>query len=117
MTADQLANVIQAALSVAAGFAAVSMAARFLLTGYRLRKRDQCQVETAPAVAWYKHPDMEPVLAGRASTYVYYITFHTDSGDILKLYLNPTEFYSIEEGSRGILTWQGTRFWKFEQEV
>lgn len=117
MTADQLANIIETVLYAVLIFVVVSMVIRFILMEYRLYKRDRAPMETAPAIAWYKHPDMEPVLAGRSSTYVYYVTFHTDSGDILKLYMTPDQFYSIEEGSRGILTWQGPKLWKFEQEV
>ena len=114
MTQDQLLHIGEA---VIIGLIILVGVLRFSIMEYRLYKRDQCEVETAPATAFYKHPDMEPVLAGRSSTYVYHITFHTDSGDILKLYMNPTEYHSIQEGDKGKLTWQGPRFWKFEQEV
>lgn len=89
---------------------------RFFLQEYRLYKRDQAEVLTARAVAYCKHPEMEPVLSGRASTYVYYITFHTETGDILKLYMTPANYHSIDENTWGILTWQSNRFWKFEKE-
>lgn len=88
----------------------------FVLVNYHSNKRNNAPVETARAMAYYKHPEMEPVLTGRASTYVYYITFHTESGDILKLYMNPKDYYSIPEGSWGMLTWQSDRFWRFEKE-
>lgn len=88
----------------------------FILVNYRSNKRNNAPVETTRATAYLKHPDMEPVLNGRHSTYIYYITFHTDCGDILKLYMNPTDYFSISEGSCGMLTWQGDRFWKFEKE-
>ena len=96
--------------------AVIAFLGHFLLVEYRNHMRSSAPVETARAVAYYKHPDMEPVLTGRASTYVCYITFHTDSGDILKLYMNPQDYYSIPEGSRGILTWQHNKFWKFQKE-
>ena len=113
MNKDQLEHIIAAVLFLSAGLAIL----RFFYMEYRLWKIRRAPVETARATAYHKHPDMEPVLAGRSSTYVYHITFHTDSGDILKLYMNPTEYHSIQEGDKGKLTWQGSRFWKFEQEV
>lgn len=88
----------------------------FIQVNYRSNKRNNASVETARAVAYYKHPDMETVLLGRHSSYIYYITFHTESGDILKLYMNPQDYFSIPEGSWGTLTWQSDRFWKFEKE-
>ena len=114
MNTQQILRTAETALIVIA--VAVVMI-RLLLTAYRLRKRDGNPVETAPAVAYYKHPDMKPVLLGRASTYVYYITFHTDIGEQLKLYMDRDDYHSITEGSRGILTWQGEKFWKFQKEV
>lgn len=96
--------------------AAAAFLIYFITVEYRNHKRSSAPVETARAVAYYKHPDMEPVLTGQASTYVYYITFHTDAGDILKLYMNPQDYYSIPEGSWGMLTWQHNKFWKFEKE-
>lgn len=97
--------------------AAASFVIYFALVEYRSYKRNKAPVETARAVAYYKHPDMEPALAGRHSSYVCYITFHTETGDILKLYMNPQDYYSISEGSWGILTWQHNKFWKFEKEA
>lgn len=96
--------------------AAASFVIYFVLVEYRSHKRNNAPVETARAAAYCKHPDMEPVLTGRSSTYVYYITFHTNSGDILKLYMTPQDYYSISEGSWGILTWQHNKFWKFQKE-
>ena len=88
----------------------------FVQVNYRSNRRNNAPVETALALAYYKHPEMEPVLTGRASTYVYYITFHTESGDILKLYMNSQDYFAISEGSWGILTWQHNKFWKFQKE-
>lgn len=114
MTTEQL---IHAAEIVLIAIAVILGISRLLLTAYRLHKRDRCPIETAQAVAYFKHPDTKPVLLGRASTYVYYITFHTDIGESLKLYMDRDDFYSVTEGSRGLLTWQGEKFWKFQQEV
>ena len=96
--------------------AAVAILSHLIIVEYRSRKQSRKPLETARAVAYCKHPDMEPVLTGRHSSYNCYITFHTDSGDILKLYMTPQDYHSISEGSRGILTWQYERFWKFEKE-
>ena len=117
MTMEQVEQSVKTLLAVAFAIFLVCGSFRFILMEFRLHRRDKSPVQTAPALAYFKHPDMKPVLAGRSSTYVYYVTFHTDSGESVKLYLNPGQFHSIEEGSRGILTWQGDRFWKFEQEV
>lgn len=92
----------------------------FFYSHIKSEKRNRLPVVTDKAVVYQKHPD--PVYVPGAgsryntgSSYVYYITFHTDSGLILKLYVNPDVFYTIEEDSRGELTWQGDRFWKFLQ--
>lgn len=97
-------------------FGAVCFLITFISVNHRSNKRNQAPIETAKAVVYCKHPDMEPYLIGRHSTYVCYITFHTDHGEILKLYMNPTDYHSIPEGSQGELTWQADRFWKFEKE-
>ena len=89
---------------------------RFFWMEYQLYQRNRAEVLTARATAYYKHPEMAPVLAGYSSTYVFHITFHTDSGDILKLYMNADNYYCISEGDTGNLTWQGNRFWRFEKE-
>ena len=112
MDTAQQEHIVTAVLLLAAALALL----RFLHTEYRLGKIRRAAVETARATAYHKHPEMKAVLTGRSSTYVYHITFHTDSGDILKLYMNPTEYYSIHEGDTGRLTWQRKRFWKFEKE-
>ena len=88
----------------------------FIVVNYRSSKRNNAPVETCRAFVYYKNPKMHPVLLGRHSSYVYYVTFHTESGDVLELYLNPTDYHSISESSWGTLTWQADRFWKFEKE-
>lgn len=116
MTTEQIASIVKIGLYAAGAFAIISMLIRFIVMEYRLHRRDRAPIETAPATVFHKHPDMEPVLAGRGSTYVYYITFHTDSGIILKLYMPSDQYHILEEGDHGILTWQRERFWKFEKE-
>lgn len=88
----------------------------FIVVNYRSSKRNNALVETARAVVYYKNPKMEPVLLGRHSTYIYHVTFHTETGEILTLYLNPQNYHALSEGSWGILTWQADRFWRFEKE-
>jgi len=89
----------------------------FIVVNYRSSKRNNAPVETARAIVHYKHPEMEAVLLGRHSSYIYHVTFHTQTGEILKLYLNPKDYHSIPEGSWGMLTWQADRFWRFEKET
>lgn len=86
---------------------------RLELSGHRNRTAN---VQVSRAVAYYKHPEVDYLPQGNASSGVYHITFHTDGGDIVKLYMNPGDYYSIEEGAWGELTWQGEKFWKFRQE-
>ena len=45
----------------------------------------------------------------------YYITFQVESGDRMELQIPAQEFGYIIEGDRGKLTFQGTRFLKFER--
>lgn len=101
----------------AVGIAAIAVnVIRYIILEYRLHKRDQAAVETYRAVVYWKDPEPKQALLGRHSSWVYYITFHTDAGDILPLYLNGETYYSLQEGDKGILTWQADRFWKFEKE-
>ena len=45
----------------------------------------------------------------------YYITFQVESGDRMELNIPANEYGYIVEGDRGKLTFQGTRFLKFER--
>ena len=100
--------------------AAAAFVVYFVLVEYRNHKRSSAPVETARAVAYYKHPDMETMTVrtsvGLRNESTHYITFHTESGDILRLYMTDKDFYAIPEGSWGMLTWQHNKFWKFEKE-
>jgi len=46
----------------------------------------------------------------------YYVTFEVESGDRMELHLTGSEFGLIVEGDKGLLTFQGTRFLKFERQ-
>lgn len=45
----------------------------------------------------------------------YYITFQVESGDRMELHIPASEYGYIVEGDHGKLTFQGTRFLKFER--
>lgn len=117
MEVEKIRSVANILLYIALGFCILYWIAHTVVLEYRSRKNNNAPVMTAPAVAYLKHPETALVNQGRSNADVHFITFHTDSGDIVKLYMNAKDFYSIPEGSCGMLTWQGTRFWKFTQEV
>ncbi len=52
-------------------------------------------------------------MGGRSTSY--YVTFQFESGDRLELRLQGHEFGLMVEGDQGDLTFQGTRFLKFER--
>ena len=79
----------------------------------RLHRNSQAPVCTERATVHYKHAEKEMVYSGRGNTELFYITFHTEFGQQLKLYMTYEYFYTLEEGDTGTLTWQGERFWKF----
>ena len=117
MDAEKIGKVVELLLYIALCFFLFYRLAHMAVVEYKLRQNNKAPVSTSGAIAYFKHPEQALVNAGRTSGDVHFITFHTDSGEIVKLSMNPRQFYSISEGSRGILTWQGERFWKFEQEV
>ena len=88
----------------------------FIVVNYRSNKRNNAPVETARAIVHYKHPDMEPVLLGRHSCYIYYVTFHTETGEALTLYMNRDAYFNIPEGASGELLYQGEKLWRFTLE-
>ena len=79
----------------------------------RLHRNSQAPVCSERATVHYKHTEKEMVYAGRGNNELFYITFHTEFGQQVKLYMTYEYFYTLEEGDTGILTWQGERFWKF----
>lgn len=50
-----------------------------------------------------------------AST-TYHVTFEVESGDRMELHVAGSEFGLMIEGDKGMLTFQGTRFLKFERQ-
>jgi hypothetical protein len=46
----------------------------------------------------------------------YYVTFELDSGNRQEFSMSVYEFRQIEEGDEGILTYQGTRFLRFDNK-
>ena len=79
--------------------------------GYRNRRQP---ILTAPAVALYKHPGMEPVFIGPRNTFLHHITFRTESGLEMKLHVSPDVYHIIPEGAKGTLVWQGEKLMEFE---
>ena len=109
-------KIIQIIFYVSIGFFVLYEVIRIAVTMYRNNRRDKAPVRTERAVAYHKHEKNDLVLLGRHSTYVYYITFHTDFGEIVKLYMTRDDYFIINEGDVGQLTWQGEKFWKFVPE-
>jgi len=116
MDAATVETTLRIILSIMAGVAVISWVGYFLLVNHRSRKTNNAPVETARATVHWKDPEPEQQLLGRHSSWIYYIIFHTDQGDILRLYLNRDPYFSLQEGDRGVLTWQADRFWRFEKE-
>ncbi len=102
---------IRGAAVIGIGFLVI----RFFLLEYFTWKNNRQPVQTSGATVFWKDPVPGYLPQGRASSSVYYITFHTDSGETARLYMGYQDYFTIEEGARGILTWQGEKFWKFEQ--
>lgn len=88
----------------------------FIRNEIRLHRNSQSPVFTERATVYYKHEEKEMVYAARGNNELFYVTFHTDGGQQLKLYMTYENFYILEEGDTGILTWQGEKFWKFIPE-
>lgn len=116
MDPHKIGTLVQSLLYISLGFCILYWILHTVVLEYRLRKNDQSPVLTDMAVVYCKHAETALVNQGRSSGDVHFITFHTDSGDIVKLYMNASQFYSIPESCRGLLTWQGQRFWSFEEE-
>lgn len=116
MDAEVFEKVLTIAVSLAAGAAMLSLAVDFIAVNYRGWKINRAPVETARSTVYWKNPEPTQQLLGRHSSMIYYITFHTDNGNILTLYLNAQDYFSLQEGDTGLLTWQADRFWKFIKE-
>lgn len=115
MDMNQLERVLKIAFFAAGSIGVGTMLIRFLRLEWMLYRNGKANVETCGAVAYYKDPEVGYLPQGQAGSNIYHITFHTDTGDIVTLSMGYQDYYTIEEGSYGQLTWQGTRFWKFIQ--
>ena len=113
MPIDKIINI---GLWVTLAFAAVAGLIRFLRIEYHTAKIRNAPEVTVRATAYYKDPDTFPVIAGRTTNYVYHITFHTDAGEAVTLYMNRDAYFSIPEGASGELLYQGERLWRFTLE-
>ena len=47
----------------------------------------------------------------------YYVTFQVESGDRMELKMSGSSYGLIVEGDKGMLTFQGTRFLKFDRMI
>lgn len=99
-------------LGIAAGFALY----KFILLEYRTAKIRNAPEITVRASVYYKDPDTFPVIAGRTTNYVYHITFHTESGDAVKLYMDRDAYFNIPEGASGELHYQAQKLWRFTMD-
>ena len=116
MTPEQLAQHVTTTLWCCAIFVALCAVIRFVIIEYRLHKDSVAPLCTDRATVYFKHPERSLPYMGRGYDYVCYITFHTDHGEAIKLYMTGQQFFEIQENDVGMLTWQGTKFWKFESE-
>ena len=89
---------------------------RFALIEYRLHRNSTAPVCTDRATVYFKHEEKDLPYMGRGYDHVRYVTFHTDHGEAVKLYMTGQDFFEINENDVGMLTWQGTKFWRFEPE-
>ncbi len=115
MEMEELESILKILVYILGAIGITGLVVRWIWLERFISRNSKANVQTCGAVAYYKDPETGYLPQGQASSSVHYITFHTDDGDIVNLYMGPRDFYAIEEGSRGILTWQGQRFWKFQQ--
>lgn len=116
MTTEQIIRTAGTVLWILFAISVLFNIVRFGIHEYRRYKISKAPVFTARATAHCKHPEMDAPYLGRGYSYVYYITFHTEFGEAHKLYMTRDDFYIINEGDTGELTWQGEKFWKFMPE-
>lgn len=107
---SQWANIL---VYVCLGLAAIFGLYKFILLEYRTARIRNAPEVTVRATVYYKDPDCFPVPAGRTTNYVYHITFHTESGEAVKLYMDRDAYFSIPEGASGELLYQAERLWRF----
>lgn len=110
---SQWANIL---VYICLGLAAIIGLYKFILLEYRTARICNAPEVTVRATVYYKDPDCFPVPAGRTTNYVYHITFHTESGEALKLYMNRDAYFNIPEGASGELLCQGEKLWRFTMD-
>jgi hypothetical protein len=116
MTPEQLAGRIETILWCFAIPVLLYAIFRVVRREYQLHQNSNTPICTDRATVYFKHDEIDLPYVGRGYDYVRYITFHTDHGEAVKLYMTGQDFFEINENDVGILTWQGTKFWKFEPE-
>jgi len=116
MTSEQVLNILSAVLIVLCVASILFSIVRFIVLAYRRYKIRTAPVFTERATIYLKHEETDIPYLGRGSSAVHYVTFHTDFGQAVKLYMNPRDFYTLKEGDAGTLTWQGEKFWEFTPE-
>lgn len=50
-------------------------------------------------------------------SHTYHITFELETGERMELRVKRAQYHELEEGDRGTLTWQGTRYLYFEERI
>lgn len=110
MSIEKIVNISLWAVPV---LAVAAFLIRFIRIEYHTAKIRNAPEVTVRATAWYKDPDSYPVMAGRSTNYVYHITFHTESGEAVTLYMNRDAYFNIPEGASGVLLYQGKKLWRF----
>ncbi len=101
---------------ITAGFFLLWFIARFAVTEFVTRRNSKAPLVTCGATVRTLHPEIAVVPQGRTSGNTFFVTFRLDSGAEVKLHMTYEHFYLLKEGDRGQLTYQGTRFWKFQKE-
>lgn len=66
-------------------------------------------------VSYHHHNGSDGSMAHTSSSTSYYATFEVESGDRMELGISGKEFGMLAEGDSGRLTFQGTRFLKFDR--
>ena len=86
------------------------------------RHNEQSPRLTVPVTVVAKRTAYRRTMSDKRSTYAnahtnYFATFQVESGDRFELPLEGSQFGLLVEGDTGKLTFQGTRFLKFEREI
>ncbi len=106
-------DILRYVLYAVASFAVLAVIVQWIRLELFIRRNNRAEIKTSLAVAQSKDPNPGYAPQGRSSSSVYYITFLTEEGEQVRLYMQYQDFYVIAQGSRGTLTWQGEKFLKF----